>query len=186
VLAAAQFPSFQARLISFVDAREKIGIYLHECYQGEWEQKMARPQVTEERRQAILNYQVARLERDRSGAVQYVSDQSKWMVGQLYLANGGALVALSASNQPELLASGGWFAGGLILSILCGLATWAHAQMLVRTIDTWVDSAALPEEPESNSDKITEKIMNSLFWVSLGLGVLSLVAFAVGAYDVGT
>lgn len=90
---------------------------------------------SEEEWQIIARAEWDRWEADRKAAAQYVADQSKWMVAQLFVANGGALASLTASRSysDALPIAGAWFVSGLVLAMLCGLLTWLHAQALVIT-----------------------------------------------------
>jgi hypothetical protein len=77
---------------------------------------------TSEEWQIIARGEWDRWEGSRKQANQYVSDQSKWMVGQLFVANAGALGSLATSRafSTALPASGVWFVVGLVLASLCG------------------------------------------------------------------
>lgn len=147
---------------------------------------MAGDRFTDAEWQAIAERQLSQWEGHKAAARDYVSAQSRWMVAQLFVANSGALLALAGSDalRPSLAASGPFFVSGVVLSILCGLATWWHAGLVVEAMDRLTD-AALPFDrarwPQPGGPSRLEVLA---LRSALGAGVASLIAFAAGAFMV--
>lgn len=67
----------------------------------------------------------------------HVSTTFRWLMATLFAANGGAIIAVLGSTQSANVSALGWFAAGLVLSILMGILSciWAF-----RAISGWCGS----------------------------------------------
>jgi hypothetical protein len=150
---------------------------------------MGEPFSDDEWRVWALRY-LDRWEGDRSAVREYVAAQSRWMVAQLFVANAGALTGVATSEplRGTIAASGPWFVTGLVLSVLCGLATWFHAGKLYEALSDIADPALIFDRERLAA--IREAALSSrrrdyiLHGMAVGLGILSLASFVGGAWHV--
>jgi hypothetical protein len=119
----------------------------------------------------------------------HVSTTFRWLTATLFAANGGAIIGLlgwSDANKHGVLSALGWFAAGLVLSILMGAlsAIWAILAIkpMVTTriaIDHSLLTGVVPDK-QAFDDLAARNAWTWKTWVPSYAGGASLLCLMVG------
>jgi hypothetical protein len=122
----------------------------------------------------------------------HVSTTFRWLMATLFAANGGAIIGLlgwNGANQHGGLSAIGWFAAGLVLSILMGTlsAIWAFRSIspIVTTrllIDQWLLTGE--ENKLVLDDLVARHSLTWKTWVPSYAGGASLACLIIGMLEI--
>lgn len=115
----------------------------------------------------------------------HVSKTFGWLMATLFAANGGAIIALLGSGKDASLGVLGWFASGLLLSILMGVLTtfWSLlASNRMIKARTSIDVALLTGVPDNDTlnELVARSSLNWKTWVPTYVGVASFACIVGG------
>lgn len=127
---------------------------------------------------------------DRSVVLDYISDQSRWMIASLLVINAGALAAVVQANGPSHdVGRAAWsFVSGITFTIGCGLVTWGHAQWVALRMmnpladPLWIIRPGYLPKVSGREYQLTKAAPA----FALALGFAALASFIVGAVQVSS
>lgn len=123
----------------------------------------------------------AMLDSHRVETMGYVHKLSAWMIAQLFIANSGALALAGDEVDTNGQAA---FVVGMIAAMTCGLGAWWQShQVYHHLFDLSGPEAFSSVEHWKTNDPARSKIETWLMRAAVGSGVVSLVAFAYGAFS---
>ena len=115
----------------------------------------------------------------------HVSATFRWLMATLFAANGGAIVVVLSSTKSANLGALGWFAGGLVLSILMATISsiWAYrAAAKIMKARVSIDQSLLTGVVDiaAFNDFVGQTALNWKTWVPSYAGAASLTCLIVG------
>lgn len=115
----------------------------------------------------------------------HISTTFRWLMATLFAANGGAIIALLSSPQRANVSALGWFAAGLILSIVMGILSsiWAFRALTSIERARWsIDQSLLTRETDTEllNNLVARLTLTWKTWVPSYAGVASLVCLLIG------
>ncbi|HTN14332.1 MAG TPA: hypothetical protein VL094_05965 [Sphingomonadaceae bacterium] len=138
----------------------------------------------EDSQKDVLKHVNAVMETSEARLYDQVNTSFNWLLGTLFAANGGAIVALVSRETSISTVSLGLFAAGVICSILMGFANAAYAAKAIMPTTDIRMTLALLEAGEASIQQLEDKMkalegITWLKWPMYGAGVLSLT-FLIG------
>lgn len=125
------------------------------------------------------------METSEARLYEQVNTSFHWLLGTLFAANGGAVIALVSRATPTSALPLAFFAAGVVCSILMGLANAVYAAKAIFSTTDIRMTLALLAAGKASLEQLTEKIaaLNEpawLKWPMYGFGVLSLTCLIGG------
>lgn len=120
---------------------------------------------------------------------EHVSTTFRWLMATLFAANGGAIIALLGSTQSGNVFALGWFAVGLILSIIMGILSCIQAFRAITSIDAarWsIDQSLLTRETDIEflNNLVARLKLTWKTWVPSYAGGASLACLIIGMFAI--
>ena len=114
-----------------------------------------------------------------------VNSSFNWLLGTLFAANGGALVALVTRDAAVSALPLALFAGGVVCSILMGLANAVYAAKAIMPTTDIRMTLVLLAAGKASLEQLQQKMgaldgITWLKWPMYGLGVASLICLIGG------
>jgi hypothetical protein len=139
----------------------------------------------EDNHRDILEHVVAVIGTSEARLYEQVNSSFNWLLGTLFAANGGAVVALISRNTLVSTQSLALFAVGVVFSILMGLANAVYAAKVIIPLNDIRMTLTLMAAGEAPPEQLQQKMasLNEFTWIKwamYGFGVLSLALLIGG------
>jgi hypothetical protein len=113
------------------------------------------------------------------------AEHSKWLINTLYLLHSGAIAGILSrmplEKIPQFVGPLKWFASGLALAFLAGLATWSNYELFNLTYSELIKrirrSEWVPGELPNSA-----RFVGWTAWIALGVGLASFSCLVIGAF----
>lgn len=116
------------------------------------------------------------------------ADYGKWLISSIFLMHGSAIAGLafraSATGMPPYLSAVLWFVFGMILALGAGFSAWWNFSAAADQYNTWAKPAMLFDQSSWPTEAAKAREIEATKWLSIGCGVLSVVALLGGAVHV--
>ena len=120
------------------------------------------------------------LDSQRIETMGYIHKLSAWMIAQLFVANSGAL-ALVGEGAPAMAQA--MFVIGLVAAMACSVSAWWQSQQVYHHIFDLSGPEAYGNIRDwKTTDKARSWKEDLWLYAAMAFGVVSLAAFAVGAF----
>lgn len=116
------------------------------------------------------------------------ADYGKWLISSIFLMHGSAIGGLAfktaTTGAPSYLAAILWFVIGMILALGAGFSAWWNFSLAAQQYDGWAKPAMLFNRERWPSEATKIGGIRETRWISIGCGVLSVLALLGGALHV--
>lgn len=115
----------------------------------------------------------------RREVASYAHRISAWMIGQLFVANAGAITLTADRGDPIALSL---FVSGILAAMACSLCAWRQSHISYHETVQLSDPAVYTGMDALRQDETPPKSKETLwFMAAVAFGIGSLLAFAAGA-----
>lgn len=133
----------------------------------------------------VREHSIALIATNEARLYDHVQSSFNWLLATLFTANGGALVALIGRDDLVSPCALGWFAAGVVFSILMGLASSLYASKAIIPMTNVLMTMRLLVAGEATAAQMQEKMdaLNAFSVYKWGLrcaGFLSLISLVIG------
>ena len=113
------------------------------------------------------------------------AEHSKWLINTLYLLHSGAIAGILSrmplEKIPQFVGPLKWFASGLALAFLAGLATWSNYELFNLTYSQLIKRIRRSEWVAGDLPK-SAKFVSWSAWIALAVGLASFGCLVIGAF----
>ena len=133
----------------------------------------------------VFDYVKSVMETSEARLYEQVNTSFHWLLGTLFAANGGAVIALVSRATPTSALPLAFFAAGVVFSILMGLANAVYAAKAILSTTDIKMTLMLLAASEASLEELKQKIasLNEFKWLKWSMyvsGVLSLICLIGG------